>query len=216
MQFSLFSLFFRRNQAVSEKNVCGTSHITGCSFSIYPMSDNFVEIITSSLRNVNTSKVWMDTDDVSTTVRGRTSHVFDVVKAIFVEAAKTGKHVVLNATFAIGCPGDIDADVYMAEDDTKLNEPNSSLVSIETATKFALYPLGISTYIDIIMDQIHIAQEQGTFTKGTHYATRLDGNVHDVFKTLEDSFHNAQTSESSHVVMTVTMSANSPSKKEIK
>jgi uncharacterized protein YqgV (UPF0045/DUF77 family) len=59
-------------------NFCGTSEITGARFSIYPMSDRFVDIIKSALEEVDTSKVWMETDDVSTCVRGRSEHVFDV------------------------------------------------------------------------------------------------------------------------------------------
>jgi energy-coupling factor transport system substrate-specific component len=73
--------------------------------------------------------------------------------------------------------------------------------------------MGIPTYMNVIMDQVALAQDQGTFTKGIHYASRLDGNANAVFKTLEDSFIGAHESDSTHIVMTVTMSANSPSKK---
>lgn len=48
--------------------------IAGCSFSVHPMSDNFANIITSALDEVDTSKVWMQTDKVSTIVRGRIAY----------------------------------------------------------------------------------------------------------------------------------------------
>lgn len=52
-------------------NQCGTSRIAGCQFTLYPMSDKFVDIILSALDEVDTSKVWKDTDDVSTCIRGK-------------------------------------------------------------------------------------------------------------------------------------------------
>jgi energy-coupling factor transport system substrate-specific component len=198
---------------MSGQNFCGTSEITGARFSIYPMSDRFANIILSALNKVDTSKVWMETDDVTTCVRGRSEHVFDVVKAIFLEASRNGDHIVLNATFSNGCPGDSAGDVYLSETPERLNEEKYQKVNQEVAVHFALYPMGIPTYMNVIMDQVALAQDQGTFTKGIHYASRLDGNANAVFKTLEDSFIGAHESDSTHIVMTVTMSANSPSKK---
>lgn len=201
---------------MSGQNFCGTSEITGARFSIYPMSDRFVDIILSALNKIDTSKVWMETDDVTTCVRGRSEHVFDVVKAIFLAASQNGDHVVLNATFSNGCPGDSAGDVYLSETPKRLNEEKSQQVNQEVAVHFALYPMGIPTYMNVIMDQVALAQDQGTFTKGIHYASRLDGDANAVFQTLEDAFHEAHESDSTHIVMTVTMSANSPSKKGVK
>jgi energy-coupling factor transport system substrate-specific component len=201
---------------MSGQNFCGTSEITGARFSIYPMSDRFVEIILSALKKVDTSKVWIETDDVTTCVRGRSEHVFDVVKAIFLEASQNGDHVVLNATFSNGCPGDSAGDVYLSETPERLNEEKSQQINQKVAVHFALYPMGIPTYMNVIMDQVALAQAQGTFTKGIHYASRLDGDANAVFQTLEDAFNGAHESDSTHIVMTVTMSANSPSKKGVK
>ncbi|GLB58783.1 Ykof family thiamine-binding protein [Cytobacillus sp. NCCP-133] len=199
---------------MQENFLCGTSEITGCRFSIYPMTDRFEDVILSALKEVDTSKVWMETDDVSTCVRGRSIHVFDVVKAIYLEAAKHGDHVVFNGTFSNGCPGDTAGDAYLAENEERANEKKAAEINQEAAAQFALYPMGIPTYMNVIMDQVIFAKDQGTFTKGVHYASRLDGNAHAVFKTLEDSFENCKKGGTTHIVMTVNMSANSPSKKE--
>lgn len=67
--------------------------------------------------------------------------------------------------------------------------------------------------MNVIMDQVELAKAQGTFTEGVHYASRLDGDAHAVFKTLEDAFESCKKSDSTHTVMTVNMSANSPSNK---
>ncbi|QKS70427.1 thiamine-binding protein [Paenalkalicoccus suaedae] len=194
---------------------CGTSNIVGVRFAIYPMADNFVEIIKGALEEVDTSKVWMQTDDVTTCVRGRSEHVFDVAKAIFIHAAKTGTHVVFSGTFSIGCPGDSEGDTYMSENDERLNEEKSQQESVEAASHFALYPMDNPNYMQVIADQCAVAQEHGTFTKGVHYASRLDGDANKVFHTLETAFVNAsKTKERAHVTMTAHISANSPSKKD--
>src|SRR5699024_12561532 len=101
------------------------------------MSDNFIEIITNALEKVDTSKVWMKTDEVTTTVRGKMVHVFDVTKAIMIHAAETGKHVAFQATYSLGCPGDSEGDVYLSEDDNIANLGVSESGNQYAAAKFS-------------------------------------------------------------------------------
>src|SRR5690625_7613250 len=54
---------FKGGFFMTSEQQCSGSRIAGCSFSIHPMSDNFIEIITNASENVDTSKVWMQTDD---------------------------------------------------------------------------------------------------------------------------------------------------------
>lgn len=190
---------------------CGTSRIVGCRFSLYVMSDRFVDVILGALRETDTSKVWMKTDDVSTCIRGRQSHVFDVTKAIFVKAARSGHHVSLNGTFSVGCPGDSEGDVYEFEDDNVLNERHIQNAGIRTACQFALYPLGTSDYMDLIYAGCEPAKKMGTFTGGIHYASRLDGNADTVFASLQQAF-DVVRQQCSHTVLTFNLSANSPTK----
>ncbi|WP_199794798.1 YkoF family thiamine/hydroxymethylpyrimidine-binding protein [Paenibacillus faecalis] len=194
-------------------SVCGTSRIVGCTFSVSPMTDQFVQVITEALTSVNTDKVWMHTDDLCTCVRGKAEHVFDVTRAIFAHTAATGVHTVFNGTFSIGCPGDSKDDAYMSEDDKPMNENLGSSANMETASHFSLYPLGSENYMDIIYKEIERAKTKGTLTEGIHYASRLDGTLQEVFHTLEDAFMNAIQSSQKHLVMTAVVSANSPSPK---
>ncbi|MFC3039804.1 YkoF family thiamine/hydroxymethylpyrimidine-binding protein [Virgibacillus xinjiangensis] len=189
---------------------CGTSRIAGCQFTLYPMSDKFVDIILGALEEVDTSKVWKDTDDVSTCVRGKMTHVFDVTKAIFLHAAKTGDHVAMNGTFSIGCPGDTEADAYMDEADEPLNEEKSQQISQQAGCKFSLYPMGREDYMDAIYKQIDLSKHRNVEVSHAHYATRLDGDVKDIFQALHQSFDSVQE-KVSHVTMTFAISANSPS-----
>lgn len=191
-------------------NQCGTSRIAGCQFTLYPMSDKFVDIILSALEEVDTSKVWKDTDDVSTCIRGKMVHIFDVTEAIFLHAAKTGEHVAMSGTFSIGCPGDSSGDVYMDETDEPQNQTNLKHIDQVAGCKFSLYPMGREDYMEQIMNQIDLSKERGVNVSASHYATRLDGDVKNIFKTLHESFDQVQQVVS-HVTMTFTISANSPS-----
>lgn len=193
------------------RNNCGTSRIVGCQFSLHPMSDNFVDIILSTLSEVDTSKVWKETDDVSTCIRGKMIHVFDVAKAIFLYAANTGEHVAMNGTFSIGCPGDTEADAYMDETDIPLNEEKTKSILQIAGCKFSLYPMGHEDYMDKIYEQINLSKHRNVTVTSTHYATRLDGDVHDIFNALHESFELVQE-KVSHVTMTFSLSANSPTK----
>lgn len=189
---------------------CGTSKIAGASFTIAPMSDQFVEIILGALKDVDTSKVWVETDDVTTTIRGKLSHVFDVTTAVFLKAASTGEHVAYQATYSLGCPGDSVGDVYMAEDDVVMNSELIKSIKQPLAAKFSLYPLGGGNYMDIIYSQIEAMKEHVKVTPA-HYSTRLHGEAVDVFAGLESVFKATVEGGSNHTVMTVTASANSPS-----
>src|SRR6056297_791293 len=151
--------------------------IAGVSFSLYPMCDNFVDLILSAIKKVDSSKVWMKTDRVSTIVRGRIPHIFDVTQAAFLEIAKTGEHVVYSATFSVGCPGDTEGHAYMDADEKTMNRELIEAVDQNLSAKFALYPMGGGNYMDPIYEQIEAMEDAG----------------------------------SSHTVMTVTLSANSPS-----
>ncbi|KNE22419.1 Ykof family thiamine-binding protein [Virgibacillus pantothenticus] len=195
--------------------ICSQSKIAGCDFALYPMTDQFVHVIMKALEEVDTSKVWVKTTDVGTCVRGKIVHVFDVTKALFLHAAQTGHHVVFSGTYSIGCPGDSAGDVFLAEDDIRLNEAQSSKIQQNIAGKFSLYPLGGGDYMDMIYSQIEAMKQEGIHVSSIHYATRLDGEGKDVFNGLEQVFTNMEKSDSSHTVMTVTISANSPSKKDV-
>jgi uncharacterized protein YqgV (UPF0045/DUF77 family) len=194
---------------------CGTSRIVGSRFALYVMSDRFAEIILTALKEVDSSKVWRKTDDLSTCIRGRSAHVFDVAKAVFIHAAKSGEHVVFNGTFSIGCPGDSEGDSYMSEDDAKLNEPSFTdrSRSLQTACHFALYPMNREDYMEVIYEQVGAIKATGIQAEGVHYASRLDGNAETVFAALEQAFEQAQKSDRAHLVMTAVVSTNSPTKK---
>ena len=100
---------------------CGASKdITGCRFSLSPMSDDFIDIILSSISKVDTSKIWSKTDRLSTIYRGKRCHVIDALKACFVYSYRKDVHSTMEITLSKGCPGDTDAESHLADDDALL------------------------------------------------------------------------------------------------
>lgn len=183
--------------------------ITGCRFSVAPMSDNFVEILTNAFTQVNTSKVWSATDALSSVYRGRACHVVDAVRAFFVAAENPTTHTTMEATFSKGCPGDSDADVYLAEDDTLVNDKFAAK-HFPVIAKIALYPMGEPDYMPYIAAVVNRAIDLGIYDKSTHYNTYLAGDVQDLFDYVQwvcdycgEQIH--------HYIFELTVSVHSPS-----
>lgn len=187
---------------------CGTSPIVGFRFSLHPMAGDFITIIKRALKKTDTSNVWMHTDDVSTVIRGKQAHVFNVAKAIVLHAAKTGEHVALSGTFSVGCPGDSAGDVYLEKGDAL---PNNDSTTQYVSSQFALYPMDNPDYMAVIYREIERAKAHGVFNDSMHYASGIHGDIHPVFAFYEEAFSHARSPEHCHLVMTVSMSINSPS-----
>ena len=187
---------------------CGLSPIVGFRFSHHPMTNDFVSVIKGALEQTDTSNVWMHTDDVSTVIRGKQMHVFNVTKAITLHAAKTGEHIALSGTFSAGCPGDSAGDVYLDKGD---NIANTDDTKQYVSSQFALYPMNNPKYMEVIYREIERAKEFGVYNDSMHYASGIHGDIHDVFAFYEETFSQARSEEHKHLVMTVSMSINSPS-----
>ena len=67
--------------------------ISGCRFSLYPMTDNFVPIILGALEGTDTSAVWSESDALSTVYRGKLPYVAAALRALFVKAWKPDVHL---------------------------------------------------------------------------------------------------------------------------
>ena len=79
--------------------------ISGCRFSLYPMTDNFVSVIWALLEKTDTSAVWSQSDALSTVYRGKLPYVADAVRALFINAWQPEVHMALEGQFSKGMPG---------------------------------------------------------------------------------------------------------------
>ncbi|MCQ2436928.1 MAG: Ykof family thiamine-binding protein [Clostridia bacterium] len=181
--------------------------ITGCRFSLSVMADDYINVILGALKNIDTAKVWQQTDKLSTVYRGKQIHVEDAVKAFFIRAFREGTHMTMEATFSRGCPGDTTAEAMMEVDDTLLNDVRD--VHFPVNCKISLYPMGIPNYMEHIAKVVNHAIDLGIYSHSTHYCTVLSCDVQDLFDYIH--YVNTYCSETlSHYIFEVTLSVNSP------
>ena len=185
--------------------------ISGCRFTLYPMCDNFIDIILGGLERVDTSAVWSETDALSTVYRGKLDYVMDAVSALFASAWTEGVHMAIEGQVSKGCPGDVSGDSKLTYEG---EAPNHAIVEDATQPclcKLALYPMGVGDYIDDIARVWRMAEDRGLNPQTIHYATRIEGSIHDVFAYLTDVCKLMEASESvHHYVLHFTINVNSP------
>ncbi len=190
--------------------------ISGCRFTLYPMCDNFIDIILGALEKTDTSAVWSETDALSTVYRGKLSYVADAVEALFINAYREGVHMALEGQFSKGCPGDVSGDSKLEFSGEAPNKEFLKDKHFPVHCKLALYPLGDAEYIDEIAKVWYMAEDQGLKPKTIHYATRIDGDVQDIFRYLEEVCTLMENSEKvHHYVLHFTMNCNSPTQEEM-
>src|SRR5699024_7667748 len=172
-------------------NSRGTTN-AGCQFTLFPMSDDFVKVILAALDEVDTTKISVQTDDVSTFIQGDIVHLFDVTRAIFLHAASTGIHVAMTGTFSVGCAGENAKNIHTFQEGAPLNQDKVEHISQQAGCRIALYPMGSDNFMSIINEQLDLARQDNVKVTSDHYATRLDGDVKGIFRVMESFFTNTQ------------------------
>lgn len=183
--------------------------ISGCRFSLYPMTDNFVSVILGALEKTDTSAVWSQSDALSTVYRGKLPYVADAVRALFINAWQPEVHMALEGQFSKGCPGDTDGDSLLDREGEAPNRAKIQDRHFPVLCKLALYPMGTGDYIDEIAKVWRMAEEEGLNPKTIHYATRIEGDVQKVFDYLEEVCRLMEQSVP-HYILHFTLSVNSP------
>jgi hypothetical protein len=67
----------------------------GARFSLYPMTDRYVPVILGAIEGIAASGLEVETDEVSTFVRGDRNTVWSTLEGAFAKAAGSGEHVVM-------------------------------------------------------------------------------------------------------------------------
>ncbi len=180
------------------------------------MTARFTDVIMPAVNQLKAGKgtgLTVQTDDLSTLVHGGVTDVFTALRDSFAAAAEEGEHVAASILFSRGCPGETEccsAGDKLDDAFPALVLPDGNVSDREISAQFSLYPLGTPDYMDCIYDVVDITKRKETFTCSKNFCTRIDGTVADVFQSIYESFI---TTQISHVVIHVTLSANSPSKK---
>lgn len=192
---------------------CGISDVVGARIGVYPMQDNFVEVILGALKETDKTGLYVVTDDLGTTIQGKRERVFAFVKEVFLRTAHAVEHVVANVLFSVGCPGDVPEDFDF---DAKAKPVELPMEDMPIACAWSLYPLGSEEYFQVIVEEVEKAMEMSKVdVESYHYCTRLDGKARDIFNLLETSFEGV-SKRIHHTIIHATFSKGSPSEKKEK
>jgi len=198
---------------------------SGAQISLYPMSDDFVDIILGALKALELwrDRLRLDTDHLSTLMVGPPEVMFPAMRDLFCAAARTDVHTTMHATVSRGCPGEPDdpicqpvtgqkRDMRMADRIAASRAAVANAVRTEQdiAAQLSLYPLGVGHHMDEIYGCIEFLKGSGVFDRSKNFCTALRGDAGPVFETLGQAF-TSFGSETGHIAMDVTVSANSPS-----
>lgn len=123
-----------------------------CSFSIYPVCDNYAPIILNALQKADRYEVSRRTDGLETCVHGATAQVFAATRAAFVHSAAAGPPTAFRATFTLGVQPYITAnpvpDLLATAPDVSVQiRPAQSIehvLSSRVRGKLAIYSLGMA------------------------------------------------------------------------
>lgn len=197
----------------------------GAQLSLYPMTDDFVDVIMSSLSAFDPwrDRLRIETDDISTLVVGPPEVLFPALRDFYVAAASTRHHVVMRATLSRGCPGEPDDPICATSALANPSEPladrqKAALAAVADAkttseiarAQFSLYVMGAGDHMAEIMGCIDFLKSSGVFDRSKNFCSRLKGDAGPVFATLEQAFCRFGPPEG-HVTIDLTVSANSPS-----
>lgn len=186
----------------------------GARFSLYAMSDDFIDPILGSLGALEGTGLERDTDDVSTYVSGEENELFAALTTVFGVFIDRDEHVAIGLLLSRGCPGEPGADTC---NPTITIDQQAKLLKVpggqrQVACQFSLYPLGSHSYMDAIYTEIHAAAKAaGLKVTPQHFCTRLQGTLWQVMNQLCTAFDRA-VEATPHVVIHATLAANSPSR----
>jgi hypothetical protein len=198
---------------------------SGSQFSLYPMTADFVPAILRGIAALDgyADRIRRETDDLSTLLVGPPELVVRAMRDAFVATATGGGHVVLAGTLSRGCPGESDDPICAALPIEPL-DPGEDLAAralkrfapgphagLAVAAQISLYPLGTEAHMARIGACIDFLKAARVFDRSKHFCTKLRGDAADVFAAIERCYVDFAPA-SAHVVLTITVSAGSPSR----
>lgn len=200
------------NQPASPAIEAAAAAGVGARITLSVMSDDYQRVILDALAAVDTDDLLVDTDRVSTFVRGSEQRIAGYLSDLVAAAAREGHHVVATLMLSRGCPG----EVCGAMPERPAAPPVLPPTGVHVQAQWSLYPLldggasPVSDHLAPVWAAIERARERGTFVRGEHFVTTLAGDLADVLSTVVDTWL-AVGEAVAHVVTHVTLSVNSPS-----
>ena len=145
-----------------------------CSFTLAPMSDNYIDIILGSIGKVDTTNIQAKTSRMATIYQGSKEAVFDGVKACFMFAYTDNVHMTMNMTLTPGQDGD---------EEEAINENALKDMHFPVNALLAIYTFNDETFI-----QEAIAKAGDIYKDKVLNKIELKGDVHEVFSYIKDIY----------------------------
>ena len=183
----------------------------GARFSLYPMTDRYVPVILGAIEGLHDGGLEVETDDISTFIKGDRNLVWATLEGAFAKAATTGEHVVMTALLSHGCPGEelCEIDPLTGTASGPVAHPGSG---IAVSCQWSLYPLGEPEYMDVIYKAIAATKADSVFSSGRHFVSHLEGDLGLVLGSIRRTFDLA-CEAALHVTAHLTLAANSPTRR---
>jgi uncharacterized protein YqgV (UPF0045/DUF77 family) len=163
----------------------------GARFTVAVMDADFADIILAALASADTSDLDIETDPVSTLVRGSEQRVLEYISAVIAGAARGGHHVTASLLLSRGCPGEVACETTPGLLADAAPIPVLPATGIRASAHWSLYPLDDTgrpgeapDHLRDIYAAIDYSKESGTYVRGEHYATLLEGDLADVLGTV--------------------------------
>jgi hypothetical protein len=184
----------------------------GARVTLSVMADDYVRVITQAISAVETHDLEVDTDKVSTFVRGPEHRIAEYLRDLIGAASAHGHHVVATVMISRGCPGEVCGVVGPPQAPT----PHLAPAGVPVQAQWSLYPLfdpdggaRPGDHLAPVWAAIERAKQAGTYLRSEHFATTLQGDLADVLVTMLDTWL-AAAQATQHVVTHATIVANSP------
>ena len=187
----------------------------GARITLAVLADDYVRLITEALAATNSADLLLDTDRVSTFVRGSEQRIAEYLRELIAAASTSGHHLVAHLLLSRGCPGEVCGPVPPpAGDSVRL-----AVSGVWVQAQWSLYPLADpgapaladgADHLAPVWAAIERARQDDTFLRSEHFATTMAGDLSNVLGTVFRTW-SAAGAAVAHVVSHLTLSVHSPS-----
>jgi hypothetical protein len=191
-------------------------HGIGARLTASVMRDDYVAVLSDALlaAGAQADLTTIETDHVSTFVRGDEDALLRYTGAVVAELAATGAHAMVHLLLSRGCPGEVacsPTDVCERTPGTVTPLPPTGH---EITAQWSLYPLS-DRHMDAIEEAISDVRGAGLVTTPRHYVTEHVGDVGEVLTAVVQGWLWAGRGVA-HTVAHATVSINHPSTDDLR
>ncbi|MGO1543019.1 MAG: YkoF family thiamine/hydroxymethylpyrimidine-binding protein [Gulosibacter sp.] len=186
----------------------------GARFTLAVYDSDYPEIILGALRSADATGLTVETGDISTFIGGTEQRILEYLCAVIAHASKSGAHLSASILLSRGCPGELLCELPAGVSALGAEPISLGQTGVRARAHWSLYPLldgdSAGEHMSPIYAAVDQARADGIYSGSDHYATRLDGDLALVLRTVANAWIGVGKTVQ-HVVTHLTLSINSPS-----